>query len=71
MRLALSNMIFPLFQNWMAYTNLTAVNFTLSEGLALRSKTSPPQNNEAFREVKKWTILTMILYSINTYMCIG
>ena len=53
MRLALSNMIFPLFQNWMAYTNLTVVNFTLSESLVLRSKNSPPQNTEAFCEVKK------------------
>ena len=53
MRLALSNMIFPLFQNWMAYTNLTVVNFTLSESLVLRSKNSPPQNNEAFCEVEK------------------
>ena len=53
MRLALSKMIFPFFQNWIAYTNLTVVNFTLSESLVLKSKTSPPQNNEAFCEVKK------------------
>ena len=53
MRLALSNVIFPLFQNWMAYTNLTVVNFTLLESLELSIKNSPPQNNDAFCEVKK------------------
>ena len=54
MRLALSNMISPLFQNWMAqYTNLTVENFTLADSLVLWRKNSPPQNNEAFCEVKK------------------
>lgn len=38
MRLALSNMIFASFQNWMAYTNLTVVNFALSESCAKEQK---------------------------------
>ncbi|CAH3133191.1 unnamed protein product [Porites lobata] len=42
--------------NWMAYTNLTVVNFTLSESLVLRSKNSPPQNNEAFCENINFTM---------------
>ena len=77
MRLALSNMIFPLFQNWMAYTNLTVVNFTLSESLVLRSKNSPPQNNDAFCQVKKMLIIKMdyldnvFIFFINFNMCIG
>ena len=43
----------------MAYTNLTVVNFALSESLVLRSKNSPPQNNDAFCEVKKMLIIKM------------
>ena len=43
----------------MAYTNLTVENFTLSQSLVLRSKNSPPQNDEAFCEVKKMFIIKM------------
>ena len=61
----------------MAYTNLTVVNFTLSESLVLRVKNSPPQNNVAFCEVKKMLIIRMhyldnvLTFYINFNMCIG